>query len=190
VSLWENVRATVTLYHGTNQAALDSIRQQGTFQPSDLQRVSIEVEKRYGLPAGSVWTSKFNSFSNSFRSGDSKVYFSGNKQTSADYAKIGSEAVFDAVGAAWWLLNPGREDEIGGTALGDMQSWVRAEIAKHYQPVVLTLEVPADFVAERGGMGPVDKFVENWDEFGGETFTTIALDAPIPASFITSVSGA
>jgi hypothetical protein len=178
---------TVTLYHGTNQAALDAIKSSGSFEASDMERVATEVEQRYGLSRGSVWNSPFNSFSRSFRSGDRKVYFSGDRATSIEYARIGSEAVFDAVGAAWWLLNPTRAEESGGTALADQQAWVRSETAKHYQPVLVTLEVPASFVAERGGFGDVERFLSNWEQHGASTYTTISLAAPIPASYITSV---
>lgn len=176
----------IRLYHGTNHAAAEAIRRSGEFRAISPEETAHEVERRYDLPHNSVWQSKFNDFSRG-RSLDPLVYLSGNRETAADYARIGGEVLFDALTAAYYEIH-GEESTV------DRQQWVRNETAKHYEPVVLTLDVPFDAFAKAQAdqwkrAKPVDGHEVGTYEWwmaitDGEPGNTETIKAPFPASWI------
>lgn len=176
----------IRLYHGTNHAAAEAIRRSGEFRAISPEETAHEVERRYDLPHNSVWQSKFNDFSRG-RSLDPLVYLSGNRETAADYARIGGEVLFDALTAAYYEIH-GEESTV------DRQQWVRDETAKHYEPVVLTLDVPFDAFAKAQAeqwrrAKPVDGHEVGTYEWwmaitDGEPGNTETIKAPFPASWI------
>lgn len=172
---------TVRLFHGTNQAALESIRRDGQFRPADHHKLAGEIEDRYGLPRDSVWNSSSYGFNRGFRAGDQTVYFTTDFTTASRYAQIGSEAINDALGGAYDLVHDAYDDEgMFKPGMADAKSpWIKAETEKHYSPVVLTVEVPFEVYLATYG--------DRWR--GGpptpeEVHGDIALPAPIPVSWI------
>lgn len=191
---------TITLYHGTNQAALDGIRQAGEFRPLDPHALANRLEDHYHLPRDSVWNSPFYEFDR-HREGDQNIYVSGSRETARHYAEVGSEPVDDALSAVWEVLfdvwGPGVKYERDfkpefkdGT---HRANWKAQERQRWFRPVVLTLAVPLDVVARnqidyRGRGAPTpEAFQQLWDEHGGEQWTTMMLKGPLPASYITRV---
>ena len=169
---WRAVAAgTVTFYHGTNQAALDSIMRDGEIKGMSPEAVAHEIEKRYGLPYNSVWMYKYNEFSRG-RVNDPNVYLSDSYGIAAEYASLGSEVVFDALNSVvhiqQWDKLVDAEGNYRPGAADIRQAWIAEETRKHYQPVVLTLAVPED-------------------QAPPASHSTL-MRGPLPASWIVSVS--
>lgn len=161
---------TFILYHGTNEAALKAIRSDGEFRPMNPERVNHEIEERYGLPYDSVWRHKYNTFSHG-RISDPLIYFSTKYDDARFYASFGSEVIADALEAVvhilmWDELVDENGDYRPGAA-AKKKAWKEAEARKHYQPVVLTVEVPLDRAYPPEG--------------------TTTVPAPLPASWIKRV---
>lgn len=190
---------TIRLYHGTNAAALSQIRRMGQFVASTPEAVARQIEDRYGLPRDSVWRHKRNSFSWG-RATDKHVYFSEEERTAAEYAKLGSEVVSDALMSAFHAIHfPNGEDadlEVNAPELAGRAQWISDETAKHYEPVVIALDVPWDAFAKahaeqwsraKARDGHEVGTWEWWHSIMGDTkATTVMLPAPVPASWIVS----
>ena len=183
---------TYRFYHGTTTRALDAIRSAGeirTFKPS---QIAADIEREYHLPPGSVLNEPGFYFSRD-RENDPLIYLSGEYDTAHSYAGGGSEIISDALSSAWFLLNPSEDPrgrDITDPISKQREPWVREQMRKfHGDSVVLTLDLPADFVwdhldeREKRHFVTMDKMVEVLDQYGaGTTWTAVA---PIPARYIT-----
>jgi 8-oxo-dGTP diphosphatase len=182
----------VRLFHGTTQAALDSIMRSGQLVGSDSRVVVTSIEDRYGLPRDAVWDHDYFGFSRDRSNrGDQHIYFTSERSGAESYARAGSEVVQDALGAAYRIMNPeGIED--GPTWTEAKKEWVAAETAKYHKPIMLSLAVPWSAFAEANdhwrhapeqeGRGTY----EWWFGLTGGEAGNVSLPAPVPAAWITT----
>lgn len=176
---------TVGLFHGTTVQAWRSIQRDGSLTAADHRGLAAAVEERFALPAGSVWNSEYNLFSRGFRAGDPKVYFSSHRQVAAEYALLGSEALFDALKAAWVVLHAEQIAAADGawTGAGPLP-WVREQTRLWHRPVLLELAVPWQQVAAAVNRSGRPLTRQEFDEYAVDGWSTVALPAPVPIDWV------
>lgn len=166
----------VRLYHGTTTHALEKIKADGELRSPNFATIAEEVEEELGLSPGSVWNHQLYNFERGFRGpSDKMVYFTMSPKVANGYSfeAGGSEAYFDALQSAYYVMWPERGERVGDH---EREPWITEQMRKFIgDPVILELEVPWEMIDE-------NNLSMAWTENA-----TIMLPSPVPAQYIVRV---
>ncbi len=126
----------VRLYHGTTDEAAASIMLNG-FRPLQVQETVGAIAKQYGFSVIDILgAAEYTFLVNAYRvEGDEHIYFGGDMLDVAFWARIGSEARWEALIAVYRLRHP-------KAALDDPAAAEWAEHETPHIPTVVLVDVP------------------------------------------------
>lgn len=126
---WHQFGPTITLYHGTNERNMESIRQAHAIVPPDPDKIIDRVLRQYGFTRGDVpnyiWRNELV-----YREGKRSIFCSTSKDTASRYAQSHKYG-----------------GEIENSVTNLLVAWATMEKVKQIEPepsrgIVLTIEIP------------------------------------------------
>ena len=149
----DKVGRWVRFWHGTTTAGMKVAHEHGEIRPLDVKELAHRLEDEFGLPRDSVWNHAWNAFGRT-REGDKNIYLATDRRVAESYARMGNEALMDALDTVFRIQHPEMADMDVTTPEGKQNAadriafradWMR----KHdYRPMVVAVDVPVESLTE------------------------------------------
>lgn len=132
----------IRMYHGTNEAAVERIHQEGLIHRT-MEDIVHEVADNTGIPYDKLWAADWSTFTRSRSGEEPHVNLTFNLDGAQDYARMGSESLGYTLAAAEMILFGKRNPE-----------WNAEYRQKHgVKPMVLMLDIPLDWLVAHSILG-------------------------------------